>query len=192
MSAAGGGLDWDLVITLTLDAFVVFWASGAHQRLMGLRNRLDRAFEPVQAQMGVRYEALMQWSVALLPLMDHDTQPLQVMQAALLQAKAACDVAAAKPHLERPIATLRLAEEALASARQRVLAEVPAPLDRASPGGPAMALAPIQEQLANADAALSFARQQFNAAVQEYNAAVQQFPTWAIARLLRFRSAGAL
>jgi LemA protein len=191
-AAMGAGPNWNLVITLALLAFFVFWAAGAKQRLMGLRNRIDRAFEPVQAQMAVRYEALMQWSVALLPLMDHDTQPLQVMQAALLQSKAACDVAAGKPHLARPIATLRLAEEALAAARQRLAAELPASLERATPGGPGMGLALIQEELANADAALGFARQQFNSAAQDYNDAVLQFPTWVIAGLFRFRVAGVL
>jgi hypothetical protein len=55
-----------------------------------------------------------------------------------------------------------------------------------------MGLALIQEELANADAALGFARQQFNSAAQDYNDAVLQFPTWVIAGLFRFRVAGVL
>jgi hypothetical protein len=71
-------------------------------------------------------------------------------------------------------------------------AELPIALERAIPGGPGMALAVIQEELATVDASLGFARQQFNLAVSSYNEAVREFPTWLAAGLLRYRAAGAL
>jgi LemA protein len=185
-------LSAESLVLLVLVLVLGFWASGARQRLAQLRQQLDRAFEPLQAQMAARFELLMQWSVALLPLVSHEIKALQQMQAALLQARAACDEVAPRPHHAKAMATLGQAEEALAQARQHLLSELPGALDRATPGGPGMAIAVLQEEIAAADTTLGYARQQFNQAVQQYNQAVLQWPTVLLARMLGFRLASAL
>jgi LemA protein len=169
--------------------FLVFWGVGVSQRLGALRQGMVKAFEAVQAQNSVRHGLLMQWSVALLPILGHDTRPLQATQAALLQVQAALEAVRPRPYLPRPMATLKLAEQALAAARQRLLVELPTVLDQAAPGSPGMDIATLQAQLGAADAALQFAHQQFNQTVQTYNLAVHQFPTLIMARLLRHRPA---
>ena len=79
--------------------------------------------------------------------------------------------------------SLRVAEEILADARRAGCRcrRWPAPTcPRSTPSSPA------------SDAALDFARREFNAAVAAYNAAVRQFPTVLVARLFGFRAGATL
>jgi LemA protein len=166
----------------------VFWAVGAYNRQVGLRNEIARAFAPVDAQLRQRQQLLQRWGEALQPLLPHDGAALDAVAAAAGQLQVACDAARNRPSAARPIASLRVAEETLAEARQRLLARLPGALEAA--GGDAIAA--LSEEMAAADSALGFARRQFNEATQRYNDALDQFPTWVIAGVFRFRGAGTL
>ena len=84
--------------------------------------------------------------------------------------------------------SLRLAEEALTSARSRLQAELPARQERLS----GLTIEADIEQLAAADNTLAFARAQFNAATQTYNDAIRQIPTRLVASVFGFQAAGTL
>src|SRR5687768_1838285 len=169
-------------------AVLVFWAVGAYNRLVSLRNDISKAFVPVDAQIRQRHLMLEQWVAALRPLLEHDHAPLDAVLAACGQLQAACDVVRSRPSAARPMASLRLAEETLSEARARLKAQLPAKPDMLA----GLGIAVLGDELAAADSTLGFARRQFNEATQTYNDALDQFPTWVIAGLFRFRGAGTL
>jgi LemA protein len=168
-------------------AVLVFWAVGAYNRLVSLRNDISRAFVPVEAQIRQRHQLLEAWIEALRPEM-HDSVLLDGVTAASAQLRAACDVVRSRPSAARPMAILRLADETLSDARNRVRADLPSRPEQLQRLG----VAELAEELAAADNTLGFARRQFNAATQHYNEALDQFPTWLIAGLFGFRGAGTL
>ncbi len=155
-------------------AVLLFWAVGAYNRLVGLRNELLRAFAAVDEQFQLRQAQLARWAEGLADRAD--TQALAALQAASRQAETACEHARARPARASAAVSLRLAEDILAQARTTL-----------RPPGDAPAA-----ELSEADTALAFARRRFNEAAQVYNRAVSQFPTWLIAGLFGFRKAGTL
>lgn len=168
-------------------AVLLFWAVGAYNRLVSLRNEIARAFTPVEAQMRQRHLLIARWVEALRPV-AREAETLDAVIAACGQLRAACDVIRGRPSEARPMARLRLAEDTLAEVRQRLqgrLSVSPAPLQ--DPG-----YAALLDEMVNADTLLAFARRQFNEASQNYNDALGQFPTWVIAGLFGFRGAGTL
>lgn len=169
-------------------AVLLFWAVGAYNRLVSLRNDISRAFVPVDAQIRQRHQLLAQWVDALRPLLEHQPAALDAVTAACGQLQAACDVVRSRPSAARPMASLRLAEETLAEARSRLRSELPAKPEMLA----GLGMAALNDQLAAADSTLGFARRQFNEATQNYNDALDQFPTWVIAGVFRFRGAGTL
>jgi LemA protein len=189
-------MDTQQIVALVLTAVFVFWAVGAYNRLVRMRNHIARGFGLVHEQMTHRHELLQQWVDVLRPLLEHVPQPLEAVTAASQQVLTCCELVKARPSAARPVASLRLAEETLAGARTRLQAELPAHVDRMLPSGAVMGtgmgVALINEELAAADSRLGFARHQFNNAAEAYNEAVLQFPTWVIAGLFRFRVAGTL
>jgi LemA protein len=169
-------------------AVLLFWAVGAYNRLVSLRNDISRAFVPIDAQMRQRHLLLEQWVDSLRPWIAHNPQALDSVIAACGQLQAACDVARSRPSAARPMASLRLAEETLAEARARLRSELPARPEMLAGVGVTL----LGEELAAADSTLEFARRQFNEATQSYNDSLDHFPTWVIAGLFGFRGAGTL
>ena len=172
----------------TVAAVLLFWAVGAYNRLVSLRNEISRAFVPVDTQMRHRHTLLKQWVESLRPFVDHAPQQLDAVLAACGQLQTACEVVRLRPSASRPMASLRVAEETLAAARTRLAAELPAQPERLAGVGAAV----LTEELAAADSTLAFARRQFNETIQTYNDALHQFPTWLIAGMFRFHGAGTL
>ncbi|CAN5829337.1 LemA family protein [soil metagenome] len=163
-------------------AVLLFWAVGAHNRLVRLRSAIVRRFGPIDEQFALRHSLLEQQLEALAPVLANAGPRLDALRAACAQADTARAHAKQRPGAVGAITSLRLAEDILGEARARLPAA--AALGASVPD--------LGAQLATSDAALTFARKQFNDAVTEYNLAVQQFPTWLLARLLGFRAAGTL
>ena len=170
------------IVFWTAAAVLLFWAVGAYNRLVGLRNALVRSFAPVDAQFHHRHELLLRLADALAARLVDAPQPVEALRAACAQAEAACQRARARPGAPGVITSLRLAEDILGDMRQRLPAEV-----LADP-----VLAELGAELTAGDNTLAFARRQFNENVNEYNRAVCQFPTWVLAGLFNFRGAGTL
>ena len=163
-------------------AVLLFWAVGAYNRLVGLRNALVRSFAPVDAQFHHRHELLLGLADTLAARLADTPQPVEALRAACAQAEAACQRARTRPGAPGVITSLRLAEDILGDARLRLPAQA-----LADP-----ALVELNAALTAGDNTLAFARRQFNDSVNEYNHAVRQFPTWVVAGLFRFDRAGTL
>jgi LemA protein len=163
-------------------AVLLFWTVGAHNRLVRLRNAIVQQFAPVGEQCARRHALLEQQVDALAPVLPSAAPRLDALRAACMQVQAACDYARTRPGTIGAITSLRLAEEILNDARSRVPAQRVVDAE----------LPELGRELAQADSAFAFARQQFNEAVVAYNAAVRQFPTRLIAGLFSFRTAGTL
>ena len=176
------------IATLVGCAVLMFWAVGAYNRLIALRNDLARVFAPVDAQMQHRHALLLQWAEGLRAVLDQATPLHDDVQAACNQVQAACDGLRARPSSRSAATSLRLAEETLSSARSRLQAELPARQERLS----GLEIEPKAEQLAAADNTLAFARAQFNIATQTYNEAIRQIPTRLVATVFGFQTAGTL
>ncbi len=173
------------ITVVALAAVLLFWAVGAYNRLMELRNHILRGFAPLDQQLGLRHALLQRQIDALEPLLPEHFETLAALRAACVQAQAAASLARSRPGASGAVNSLRLAEDILVTAR----AKLPpmAPQDPALPD-----LVDLDQRIAAADAALQFARDRFNDAVMEYNRAVQQFPTRLLAGLFGFGLAGAL
>lgn len=179
----------DAQITALVTAVVlVFWAVGAYNRLVALRDSITQAFAPVDAQVQHRHQLLMQWATGLQAVLDQPPALYEAVQAACARLQAACGDLRAKPASGPAAVNLRQAEDALTLARQQLQAELPARQQRLS----GLELEADAEQLAAADNTLAFARGQFNAAAQRYNAAIRQFPTLLLAAAFGFQAAGTL
>lgn len=170
------------IVFWAVAAVLLFWAVGAYNRLVGLRSALVRSFAPVDEQFRHRHALLMRLAEALAAPLAETPQPVEALRAACTQAEAACQRARHRPGALGLITSLRLAEDILGDARQRLPAEALADA----------ALAELSAELTAGDNTLAFARRSFNDAVNEYNQAVRQFPTWLIAGLFRFGRAGTL
>jgi len=169
-------------------AVLVFWAVGAYNRLITLRDDIAKAFAPVDAQVQHRHALLLKWTQGLHAVVDQVPLLYEALLAACAQLQSACDGLRARPSAGGAAVSLRLAEEALIVARQRMQAELPARQQRLS----GLELEADTEQLAAADNTLAFARSQFNAATQSYNDAIRQFPTRLVASAFGFQKAGTL
>lgn len=177
---------------LVTAAMLGFWAVGAYNRLVRLRNDITRAFVPLEAQVHQRHALLMRWAEALRPVLEESAQPVDALCAAAEQLLMATERARQRPAAVRTLASLRMAEDTLAAARDRLYGEMPAHLHQNHLSGASLGLAGFNEGLAAAGSTLVFARLQFNAAVDTYNEAVLQFPTVLIASVFGFRPAGPL
>lgn len=162
-----------------LAAVLLFWAVGAYNRMVSLRNTLLRRFTAVDEQFRGRHALLLQWADTLA---GGDAAMLDSLRAACQQAEAACTHARSRAASAGALTSLRLAEEILSQTRARL----------PSPEGGDEAQAALGAALAEGDTTLAFARRQFNDAVQGYNHAVGQFPTWVIAGMFGFRKASTL
>ena len=90
-----------------LAAVLLFWAVGAYNRMVSLRNTLLRHFAAVDEQFRSRHALLLQWA---------DAQPagdaalLDSLRAACRQAEAACSHARSRASNAGALTSLRLAE----------------------------------------------------------------------------------
>ena len=171
--------------TLIIAATLIFWAVGARNRLVRMRNDITVCFGVVQTQLQQRHTLLAQWVESLGPVLGENASELISVQAACQQVQVASEHLLAKPVAAQPAASLRMAEETLTAARAR--------LTTALPSWAAAAQATLAtHDPTSADNTLSFARREFNRVTQSYNDALLEFPTWIVAGLFGFRAAGTL
>ncbi len=169
-------------------AVLVFWAVGAYNRLIALRDNIAKAFVPVDDQVQHRHELLMQWAHGLHAVLDQAPSLYEAVLMACAQLQSACDGLRARPSTGSAATSLHLAEQALVAARQRLQAELPARQQRLS----GLEIEVNAEQLAAADNRLAYACSQFNTATKTYNDAIRQFPTRLVATVFGFQAAGTL
>ena len=174
------------IVALALAAVVVFWALGAYNRLVALRNTVGQAWARVE-------EAQRQRAAAVAPLVAALRGPLAAEHGALdalLAAQGAstqATTAMSVRHAPAAAAAQWLAaESALTAAASRVFAlleQQPALLAQEPVAGLARAWRELAPRL-------SFARQLFNEAASSYDEALAQFPTRLLVPLFGLRRAG--
>lgn len=176
------------IIIWVVLALLVFWAVGAYNRLVRLRNRIDNAFAQIDVQLKRRYDLIPNLVETARKYVAHERETLEAVIAARNQARVAAEHARAKPTDAGAVGALMMAEQALGGSLGRLMAVAENyPELKAD-----QTLRELGEELASTENRIAFARQAFNDTVLDYNDAAQQFPTRLISGAFGFRTAGML
>ncbi len=176
------------IVALALGAILVFWALGAYNRLLALRNAVGAAWTKVDDARRQRAEAGEPLLAALREPLAAEHDALDALQTQLAESARAATTMSARPVIESQAATWVAAEAGVAAAASRVFALV-------EQSAEVLTIEPVATGAARwreAEARLTFARQLFNEAGETYNAAIALFPTRLLLPLFRFGRAGRL
>lgn len=169
-------------------AVLVFWAVGAYNRLVRLRNAIGNAFAQIDVQLKRRYDLIPNLVETARKYIAHERETLEAVIAARNQARTAAEHVRMRPTSAGSVGALGVAEQALEGTLARLMAVVENyPELKAD-----QTLRELSEELTSTENKVAFARQAFNDAALDYNNAAQQFPTNLIARLFGFKEAGML
>lgn len=172
----------DTLVFIVLFALLVFWAVGAYNRLMRLKNTIASAFGQIDVQLKRRHELIPQLVDAAKKYLQHEQGTPEAVVAACHQALSASDAVRSRPADAGAAAALAAAEQALDDSLGRLFALAEAcPELKADP-----AIRGLGEELTSTENKVGFARQAYNDAVLDYNHAQGQFPALLIARLFGF------
>jgi len=169
-------------VLLGLALLIVFWAVGAYNRLVRLKNAIANAFGQIDVQLKRRYDLIPNLVEVARRYLEHESQTLEAVIAARHQARSAEQVAATSPLSATALGQLAGAEAVLGGALGRLMAVVENyPELKADE-----TLRELSEELASTENRVGFARQAYNDQVLSFNDAAAQFPTVIIARLFGF------
>jgi LemA protein len=170
------------LISLAIVALLIFWAVGAYNRLVRLKNTIANAFGQIDVQLKRRYDLIPNLVEAAKKYLSHERETLEAVINARNQAKNASDAARSRPANALAVTTLAVAEQALTSSLGSLFA-----LNEAYPELKAdETIRELSEELTSTENKVTFARQAFNDAVLDYNNAQGQFPTVLIAKIFSF------
>lgn len=173
------------IIVLALGALLLFWAVGAYNRLVRLRNEISNAFAQIDIQLKRRHDLIPNLVEVARKYMEHERETLERVSAARAQVITATDMVRAKPNQPGPILSLGMAEGVLASAMGRFNAVMESyPELKAD-----QRMSDLSEELTHTENKVAFSRQLFNDATLSYNNAAEQFPTNILAGLFGFGAA---
>jgi LemA protein len=173
------------IVVLVIVAVVVFWAVGAYNRLISLRNKFRNAFAQIDVQLKRRYDLIPNLVETAKAYMKHERETLENVIRARNSAVTANAAASADPGSASAIQGLVVAEGALSGALSRLFALAEAYPDLKANQN----MMQLTEELTGTENKISFARQAFNDAVMSYNTSSQQFPTNVIAGMFSFAPA---
>jgi LemA protein len=181
-------LNTSQIVILGVVALLLFWAVGAYNRLIRLRNEISNAFAQIDVQLKRRHDLIPNLVEVARKYMAHERETLERVTAARAQVMAATDLVKASPNQSGPIKSLSMAEGVLANAMGRFQAVVEAyPELKAD-----QHMRELSEELTHTENKVAFSRQLFNDASLDYNNAAHQFPTNIVASLFSFRTAAML
>lgn len=175
-----GAMSW---ILLGAGLLVLFWAVGAYNRLVRLRNAIANAFGQIDVQLKRRYDLIPNLVEVARKYLAHEAQTLEAVIAARNQARSAEQTAAGSPLSAGAIGALAGAEQVLGGALGRLFAVAEAYPDLKAD----QTMRELSEELSSTENRIAFARQAYNDHALEFNDAAQQFPTLVIARLFNFQ-----
>jgi LemA protein len=160
-------LQWVLLLAALV---VFFWAVGAYNRLVRLRNGIANAFGQIDVQLKRRHDLIPNLVEVARKYLEH-------------QARSAEQAASGAPLNPALISTLSGAEQMLGGALGRLMAVVEDyPELKADQN-----MRELSEELSSTENRIGFARQAYNDQANDYNDAAQQFPTLIVARLFNFQ-----
>ncbi len=170
------------LISIAVLAILIFWAVGAYNRLIRLKNNIANAFGQIDVQLKRRYDLIPNLVEAAKKYLSHERETLEAVINARNQAKSASDAVRSRPANALAVTTLAVAEQALSSSLGQLFA-----LNEAYPDLKAdETIRELSEELTSTENKVAFARQAFNDAVLDYNDAQGQFPAVLIAKLFSF------
>ena len=170
------------LISIAILAILIFWAVGAYNRLIRLKNVIANAFGQIDVQLKRRYDLIPNLVEAAKKYLSHERETLEAVINARNQAKSASDAVRSRPANALAVTTLVAAEQALDGSLGRLFAVAEAyPELKAD-----QTIREFSEELTSTENKVTFARQAFNDAVLDYNNAQGQFPAVLIARLFSF------
>lgn len=170
------------LVLIAVLALLVFWAVGAYNRLIRLKNTIANAFGQIDVQLKRRYDLIPNLVEAAKKYLQHEQATLEAVMIARNQARAASDVVRSRPANALAVTTLAAAEQALGGSLGQLFAVAEAyPELKAD-----QTIRDLSEELTSTENKVGFARQAFNDAVLDYNNAQGQFPAVLVARLFSF------
>ncbi len=174
-----------LLILGALVLLAVFWAVGAYNRLISLRNQFKNAFAQIDVQLKRRYDLIPNLVETARAYMKHERETLEAVIAARNQAMSANASVAGDPTNTAAVQSMASAEGALGSVLGRLFA-----LSEAYPDLKANEnMMQLTEELTSTENRIAFARQAYNDGVMQYNIAREQFPSSVIAGMFAFKPA---
>ena len=163
-------------------ALLVFWAVGAYNRLVRLKNTIANAFGQIDVQLKRRYDLIPNLVEAAKKYLQHEQSTLEAVITARNQARAASDAVRSRPANAGAVVALAAAEQALDGSLGQLFAVAEAyPELKAD-----VTIRQLSEELTSTENKVGFARQAYNDAVLDYNNAQGQFPALLMARLFGF------
>jgi LemA protein len=174
----------DVIVWVFLGVVLLalFWAVGAYNRLVRLRNAIANAFGQIDVQLKRRYDLIPNLVEVARKYLAHESETLEAVIAARNQARNAEQTVAASPANASAMGALVGAEEVLGGAMGRLFA-----LAEAYPELKAdQTMRDLSEELSSTENRVGFARQAYNDHVLAFNDAAAQFPTLIVARLFAF------
>ncbi|MDO9406226.1 MAG: LemA family protein [Polaromonas sp.] len=176
------------IIWIAVLALLVFWAVGAYNRLVRLKNVIANAFGQIDVQLKRRYDLIPNLVEAAKKYLQHERDTLEAVTAARNQARSASDAVRSRPANAAAVGALAVAEQVLDGSLGRLFA-----LTEAYPELKAdETVRELSEELTSTENKVGFSRQAYNDAVLDYNNAQGQFPAVLIARLFGFAPAAML
>ena len=176
------------IIAWSIVALIVFWAVGAYNRLVRLRNEITNSFAQIDVQLKRRHDLIPNLVEVARKYLEHERETLERVTAARAQVIAATDLVKSRPNQAGPIQSLGMAEGVLANAMAQFRAVVEAyPELKADES-----LRDLNEELIHTENKVAFSRQLFNDVTLDYNNAAHQFPTNLIAGVFGFKTAAML
>ncbi|MHB1250022.1 MAG: LemA family protein, partial [Polaromonas sp.] len=170
------------LFSISLGAVLVFWAVGAYNRLVRLKNTIGNAFGQIDVQLKHRYDLIPKLVDAAKKYLQHEQSALEAVIAARNQARGASDAVRSRPSNAAAVTALAVAEQALSGSLANLFAVAEAyPELKAD-----QTIRDLSEALTSTENKVGFARQAYNDAVLDYNNAQGQFPALLIARLFGF------
>jgi LemA protein len=162
----------------------VFWAVGAYNRLVRLRNAIANAFGQIDVQLKRRYDLIPNLVEVARKYLAHEAQTLEAVIAARNHARSAEQTAAAGPLSASNLGALASAEQALGGALGRLFAVAEAYPDLKAD----QTMRELSEEISSTENRVGFARQAYNDHVLALNDAAAQFPALLVARLFAFQT----
>jgi len=171
------------VVLLIILALIVFWAIGAYNRMVSLRNRFKNAFSQIDVQLKRRYDLIPNLVETAKGYMKYERETLEAVIAARNQAVTANTKAGQDPSDATSVQQLAAAEGTLNASLGRLFA-----LSESYPDLKAnQNMMQLTEELTSTENKIAFARQAYNDSVMQYNTGTEQFPGSVIANMFGFR-----
>ena len=169
----------NILIFMAVGAVAIFWAVGAYNRLIRLKNVIANSFGQIDVQLKRRYDLIPNLVEVAKKYLQHERDTLEAVMIARNRARVASDAVRSRPANATAVTALATAEQALDGSLGRLFAVAEAyPELKADE-----TIRGLSEELTSTENKVTFARQAYNDAVLDYNNAQGQFPALLIARL---------